>query len=71
MNIFFTHPDIGHYIGLDRTDIPLVEPVLEVLTSPIFTGVPVYDTNISPIIYSDSIAPIEYIIVNHESLHIV
>ena len=34
------HDPIGHYIGLDRTGISSVYPVLETL----LTGVPVYDT---------------------------
>lgn len=56
MHIFFTQPDIGHYIGLDRVDvIPSIEPVLETLMG----GVPVYDT-INGIISTNSLNPIIY-----------
>ena len=71
MNIFFNRP-FGHYIGLDRTVIPTIEPVLETLIEPIFTGVSVYDTNnIAAILSTDSISPIEYTTILHGVLPII
>lgn len=67
MQIYFK--PTSYYLGLSN---PSIEPVLETLIEPIFTGVPVYDTNnIAAILSTDSISPIEYTTILHGVLPII
>lgn len=70
MNIYFK--PTAYYLGLDRTVIPSVEPVLETLLEPLFTGVPVYDPiNPFTLLSTTGINPIGYPIINNMVLPII